>query len=60
MKLSAVKTPEKARAFKGLASRRESNHGAPVASVETKIAALTAVKSTKKAWRINALTDRGC
>jgi len=59
MKLSAVKTSEKTNAFKRLATQRERNHEAPVASVKIQLAALTAVKSTEKAWRINALRDRG-
>lgn len=59
MKLTAVKSAKKLRAFKGLASRRDSDQGAPVRRVGRGIGKLTAVKITENTRRINALTAWG-
>lgn len=59
MKLTAVKTAKKPRAFRGLASRCADGNGAPALAVHIGIGKLTAVKITENAQRINALTARG-
>jgi len=59
MKLTAVKTPKKPRAFNGLALQSKSDHDARVHRLDSGFRKLTAVKIAKNTRRINALTPWG-
>lgn len=59
MKLTAVKTAKKSRAFNGLASQSKSDHDARVQRLGRDFRKLTAVKIAKNTRRINVLTAWG-